>query len=365
MSSDNTTNRKLDEGKLKDFMGKVFNDLGGAWSAVLVIIGDKLGLYKAMADSKPVTPAELASKTGTSERYIREWLANQAAGGYISYNKDSGKYSLQPEQAMALAHEDSPYFTGGGFQATSAFFIDEPKIAEAFRTGRGVDWGEHHPSLYQGTERFFKPNYVANIVNSWIPALDGGRVEEKLKKGGAKVADVGCGHAISTLLMAKAYPNSKFVGFDYHKPSIEIASKKAKEEGLSEDRISFEVAASTDFPGNNEYDLVTFFDCLHDMGDPNGAARHVLQSLKKPDGVWMIVEPFANDTVAENLNPVGRAFYAASTVICVPASLAHNGPALGAQAGEPRMADVVKAGGFKRFRRATQTPFNIVYEAKP
>jgi ubiquinone/menaquinone biosynthesis C-methylase UbiE len=365
-SATNNKNYSIDEAKLKDFMGKVVNDLGATESTVLVIIGDKLGLYKAMADSKPVTPAELASRTGTTERYVREWLSNQAAGGYISYNPNTAEYTLLPEQAMALANENSPVFSLGGFQGAMAFFRDEPKITDAFRTGKGVDWGDHDPNLYEGTERFFKPNYVANIVSSWIPSLDGGKVEEKLKYGGAKIADVGCGHGISTILMAKAYPNSKFIGFDYHKPSIEIARKRAKEEGLSEDRITFEVASSTDFPakeGGQGYDLVAFFDCLHDMGDPSGAASHVLQTLKS-GGTWMIVEPFANDKLEDNLNPIGRMYYAASSLVCVPASLSHNGPALGAQAGERRISKLVKAAGFKQFRRAIQTPFNLIYEAK-
>jgi ubiquinone/menaquinone biosynthesis C-methylase UbiE len=365
-SATNNKNYSIDEAKLKDFMGKVVNDLGATESTVLVIIGDKLGLYKAMADSKPVTPAELASRTGTTERYVREWLSNQAAGGYISYNPNTAEYTLLPEQAMALANENSLVFSLGGFQGAMAFFRDEPKITEAFRTGKGVDWGDHDLNLYEGTERFFKPNYVANIVSSWIPSLDGGKVEEKLKCGGAKIADVGCGHGISTILMAKAYPNSKFIGFDYHKPSIEIARKRAKEEGLSEDRITFEVASSTDFPakgGGEGYDLVAFFDCLHDMGDPSDAASHVLQTLKS-GGTWMIVEPFANDKLEDNLNPIGRMYYAASTLVCVPASLSHNGPALGAQAGERRISELVKAAGFKHFKRATQTPFNLIYEAK-
>ena len=367
-SSSGINNNNIDEAKLKDFMGKVVNDLGATESTVLVIIGDKLGLYKAMADSKPVTSTELASRTGTTERYVREWLSNQAAGGYISYNPNTAKYTLPPEQAMALVNENSPVFSLGGFQAAMAFFRDEPKITEAFRTGKGVDWGDHDPNLYEGTERFYKPNYIANIVSSWIPSLDGGKVEEKLKRGGggATVADVGCGHGISTIIMAKAYPNSKFIGFDYHKPSIEVARKKAKEEGLSEDRITFEIASSTDFPSKEGqgYDLVAFFDSLHDMGDPSGAASHVLQTLK-PDGTWMIVEPFANDKVEDNLNPIGRMFYAASSLVCVPASLYHNGPALGAQAGERRISELVKAAGFKHFKRATQTPFNLIYEAKP
>jgi SAM-dependent methyltransferase len=358
------TIKRVDETKLKEFMGKVVNDLGATFSTVLVIIGDKLGLYKAMADSKPVSAVELASRTGTTERYVREWLANQAAGGYIIYDPNTEKYTLPPEQAMVLANDKSPAFALGGFQSAMAFFRDEPKITDAFSTGRGVDWGDHDPNLYEGTERFFKPNYVANIVSSWIPSLDGGKVEEKLKREDAIVADVGCGHGISTILMAKAYPNSKFIGFDNHGASIEIARKRAKEEGLIEDRIAFEVASSTDFPSkDNGYDLVAFFDCLHDMGDPGGAASYVLKTLKQ-DGTWMIVEPFANDKVEDNLNPVGRIFYAGSSLVCVPASLAHNGPALGSQAGEYRISQLVKAAGFKHFKRASQTPFNLIYEAK-
>jgi SAM-dependent methyltransferase len=265
-------------------------------------------------------------------------------------------------------------FSLGGFQGAMAFFKDEPKITEVFRSGKGVDWGNHDHNLYEGTERFFKPNYVANLVRSWIPSLDGGKVEEKLKRGGAIVADVGCGHGISTILMAKAYPNSKFVGYDYHEPSIDIARKRAKEEGLVEDGITFEIGSSIDFPSkggdrgvdrdDGGYDLVAFFDCLHDMGDPGGAASHVLKKLK-PDGTWMIVEPFANDQLEDNLNPIGRVFYAASSLVCVPASLAYNGPALGAQAGEKNIKNIVAQAGFTRFRRATQTPFNIIYEGKP
>ena len=299
------TAKRLDETKLKEFMGNVINDLGATWSSVLVIIGDKLGLYKAMADSKPIIAEELASRTGTTERYMREWLANQAAGGYIIYDPNTGKYTLPPEQAMALANDNSPVFALGGFQGAMGFFRDEPKITDAFRTGKGVDWGDHDPNLYEGAERFLKPTIVANIVSSWIPSLDGGKVEDRLKRGDAIVADIGCGHAVSTITMAKAYPNSKFVGFDYHKPSIEIARKRAKEEGLTEDRITFEVASSTDFPSKDDgYDLVVFVDSLHNMGNPGGAASHVLKTLK-PDGTLMIVEPFANDKVEDNLNPLG------------------------------------------------------------
>jgi SAM-dependent methyltransferase len=362
MLSDST--KKVDETKLKEFMGKIVNDIGATWSTVLVIIGDKLGLYKAMADSKPVSAEELASRTRTSERYIREWLANQAAGGYIVYDPNTEKYTLPLEQAMALANDNSPVFALGGFQGAMAFFRDEPKITDVFRTGKGVDWSDHDPNLYEGAERFLKPTIVANFVSSWIPSLDEGRIEEKLKHGDATVADIGCGHAVSTITMAKAYPNNKFIGFDYHRPSIEIARRRAKEEGLTEDTISFEVASSTDFPTRDDgYDLVVFVDSLHDMGDPAGAASHVLSTLK-PDGILMIVEPFANDKVEDNLNPLGRVFYAGSSLVCVPASLAHNGPALGAQAGEYRMSQLVKSAGFRHFKRVSQTPFNIIYEAK-
>src|ERR671923_2972072 len=354
---------------LQEFLGKVMSDLGGACSAVLVYVGDKLGLYKAMAeaDGQAITSEQLASKTGTIERCVREWLANQAAGGYIKYDPFTQKYSLPKEHAMVLVDENSTAYSMGGFQGTAAFFRDIPKIIEAFRTGKGLSWEDHDAELYQGTERFYKPLYSANLVNSWIPSLDGGKVEEKLKKGGAFVADVGCGHGLTTIMMAKAYPSCRFVGFDDHAPSIERARQLTREEGrgegLSKEQIRFEVASATNYPTDNKYDLIAFFDCLHDMGDPVGAASHALKSLK-PNGVVMIVEPFANDKIEDNLNPIGRLFYAASSMACVPSSLASNGPALGAQAGEAKIAQVVKAGGFKHFRRAAQTQFNLVYEAK-
>ncbi len=349
----------INEVKLQEFMGKALGDIGAGLSAVLVLIGDKLGLYKTMARTGPVTPTELAKETNTAERYLREWLSNQAAGGYLTYDPTTGRYTLPQEQAYALADETSPVFLPGAFQVMAAAFKAEPRISENFRTGAGLDWCDQDPRLFEGTERFFRPNYNGNLVSSWIPALEG--VEEKLHKG-AKVADVGCGHGASTILMGQAYPNSKFVGFDYHGPSIEVARKRANEAGLV-GRVTFEVAKSTDYPGTG-YDFVAHFDCLHDMGDPVGAARHVFATLDK-NGTWMIVEPFAGDKVEENLNPVGRVFYAASTMICVPASLAQHGPALGAQAGEARLREVVTRGGFKKFRRATQTPFNLVLEAKP
>ena len=352
----------VDEAKLHELLGKAVNEWGAAEGALLTFAGDKLGLFKAMAGAGELTPEELAKKTGTQPRIIKEWLAAQAAGGFVTYNPASGTYTLPEEQAFALIDENSPAYIVGFYQTLVSLFKDQEKIIEAFRTGKGLGWGDHHHYLFEGTERFFKPNYVANLTTSWIPALDG--VEDKLRRGGeAKVADVGCGHGASTILMAKAYPNSKIIGFDYHRPSIEWARKQAEKEGLK--NITFEVAGATDYPGD-DYDLVTFFDCFHDMGNPTGAARHVLQTLnKKKDGTWMLVEPFANDKVEDNLNPLGRVFYGASTIICVPASLNENGPALGAQAGEERIRELVKSAGFSKFRRATQTPFNLIFEARP
>ena len=345
--------------KLNAFMGRAVVDIGATLHAGLVIIGEKLGLYKTLAESGPLTPAELAKKTGTNERYVREWLSAQAAGGYVMYGADSGKYVMTEEQAFALAQEDSPAYLPGAFQLATSAIKAEPKISDAFRSGAGFGWHEHDPGLFEGVERFFRPNYIGNLVTSWIPALEG--VEAKLTRG-AKVADIGCGHGASTILMAKAFPKSKFIGFDYHGPSIETARKTAKKAGVA-DRVTFEQAAAKAYPGN-DYDLVAFFDCLHDMGDPVGAATHVLRSLAK-DGTWMIVEPFANDRVEQNLTPVGRIYYSASTLICTPNSRSQEvGLGLGAQAGEARIRDVVVRGGFKRFRRASETPFNLVFEAR-
>jgi SAM-dependent methyltransferase len=349
----------VDEGKLKRFLEQAVTEVAAGMSGAMVLIGDRLGLYKAMAGAGPLTPAELARRTGTAERYIREWLGNQAAGGYLTYDAARGTYTLPEEQAMALADETSDVFLPGCFQCMAAIFAAAPKLTENFKTGAGMDWGEHDRLLFEGTERTFRPNYIGNLVKWWLPALDG--VEAKLQRG-ARVADVGCGFGTSTVLMAKAYPNSRFVGFDFHAPSITAAQRRADEAGLAQ-RLHFAVAKSTDYPGDH-YDLVTHFDCLHDMGDPLGAARHVRETLAD-DGTWMIVEPFANDRVEENLTPVGRMFYAASTAICVPASLAHHGPALGAQAGEARLREIVMAAGFKRFRRATQSRMNLVLEARP
>ena len=350
----------LDEAKLHEFIEKAVSEWGAAMGALLIFVGDRLGLFKAMSGAGALKPEELASKTGTNPRMIKEWLAAQAAGGVVRYDAATGRYTFPEEQAFALSDENSPAYIAGGYQILAGLFKDEEKILNAFRTGKGLGWGDHHHYLFQGTERFFKPNYVANLTTSWIPALEG--VEAKLKRGGAKIADVGCGHGASTFVMAKAYPNSKIVGYDYHKPSIEWARKQAEIDGLK--NITFEVAGSTDYPGD-DYDMVAFFDCYHDMGNPSGAAKHVLQSLKKKNGTWMLVEPFANDKVEDNLNPLGRVFYSASTMVCVPASLNENGPALGAQAGEARTKEIVMSAGFSSFRRATQTPFNLVYEARP
>ena len=348
----------VDGRKLDAFVQHVVGELGAAASAVLVRIGDRLGLYRALAEAGPATPAELAARTDTHERYVREWLANQAAGGYVTYDPSTGRYTLPPEQAVALATDDSPASVQGAFQVLSAMTRAEARIAEAFRTGGGLAWGEQDPVLFEGTERFFRPGYAANLIERWIPALEG--IEPRLRAGGS-VADVGCGHGASTLLMARAYPRSQFVGFDTHPASIDAARSRAAEAGL-DGRVRFEVADAGSFPGGG-YDLVAHFDSLHDMVDPVGAARRVRQALA-PEGAWMLVEPAAGDRVEDNLNPVGRLFYAASTLICVPNSLAGHGPALGAQAGEARLRQVAEQAGFRRFRRATETPFNIVCEAR-
>lgn len=348
---------QVDENKLHDSLEKMLADIGAAMSAALVVIGDKLGLYKALSVGGAMTPGELAAATGTTERYVTEWLNNQAAGGYVTYNSRDRNYSLSPEQASLLADENSVYFMPGAFEIIASTARDEPRIEQRFRTGGGLAWGEHDPGLFHGTERFFGPNYAAHLVRSWIPSLDG--VAEGLQKG-IEVADVGCGHGISTILMAQAYPQSRFVGYDYHEPSIRVARTRAKAAGV-EDRVRFEVGKAEEFPGT--YDFVTSFDCLHDMADPLGAARHTRQTLR-PGGTWMIVEPNAGDDVADNLNPVGRVYYAASTMICVPCSLAGRGPALGAQAGERKLREVLTQGGFTQVRRAAETPFNMVLEAR-
>ncbi len=356
----NASALKVDDDKLNKFLGQALNELGAAMNTALVVIGDRLGLYKAMAGAGAMTSEQLAKKTSTDERYVREWLSAQAAGGFVEYNAVDKTFTLPDEQAMAMAVDDSPCFLPGAYQVVSSVIMDEPKLRRAFKSGDGVGWDQHCADLFEGTERFFRPGYAAHLVSEWIPALDG--IEEKLKKG-ANVADVGCGHGASTLLMAKAYPNSHFFGFDYHEPSIRWAREQANKAGVS-DRVKFEVAKAKEFPGN-DYTLVTFFDCLHDMGDPAGAAAHVRKTLAS-DGAWMIVEPIAGDRLEQNLNPIGRMYYSASTLICTPTSRAQEvGLALGAQAGEKRLREVVTSGGFTRFRRAAETPFNLIFEAKP
>jgi SAM-dependent methyltransferase len=350
----------IDEAKLEAFMGQAVTDMGAVISAPLFIIGEKLGLYKAMAGAGPLTSQEVADRAGAAERSVREWLRNQAAGGYVDYRAETDRYELSAENALALADEDSPFYVLGAYELIGSLFADEEKIVEAFRTGGGMGWHEHDHRLFRGTERFFRPGYRGNLVAEWLPALDG--VVEKLERG-AKVADVGCGHGASTIIMAEAFPNSEFFGFDYHEGSIEAARRAAEEAGVA-DRITFEVASAKDYPGT-DYDLVCVFDCLHDMGDPVGASAHVRETVAA-DGTWMVVEPYANDRVEDNLNPVGRVFYGASTVICTPASLDQEvGLALGAQAGEARLAEVIKEGGFTDVRRATETPFNLILEARP
>jgi SAM-dependent methyltransferase len=351
---------EIDGAKLEAFMGQAVSDMGAIISAPLMLIGEKLGLYKAMAHAGPLTSQEVAERSGAAERSVREWLRNQAAGGYVIYDPADDRYTLPDEHALALADEDSPFYILGVYDLVASLYADEDQILEAFRSGEGMGWHEHDHRLFRGTERFFRPGYRGHLVAEWIPALDG--VQEKLDRG-ARVADVGCGHGASTIIMAEAFPNSEFFGFDYHDASIESARRAAEDAGVS-DRITFAVAAAEDYPGNG-YDLVCVFDCLHDMGDPVGASRHVLETLDA-DGSWMIVEPFANDRVEENLNPVGRVFYGASTMICTPASLSQEvGLALGAQAGEERLTEVLTQGGFTRVRRATETPFNLVLEARP
>ena len=351
----------IDEDRLNELIGTAVNDLGGTFHSALADIGDKLGLYTALAEAGPLDPAELAERTDTYERYVREWLRSQAAGDYVTYDPDTERYSLSPEQALVLAHEDSPAFMLGGFQGTNAIIAAvQGDIEAAFRTGDGVGWHEHHPELFPATERFYKPSYAASLVNEWIPALDG--VDATLRSGG-RVADVGCGHGASTIIMAEAYPDSTFVGIDYHAHSIEVARERAEEAGVAS-RVSFEVATAKEYDGA-DYDLVTMFDCFHDMGDPVGVAAHVRETLAD-DGTWMLVEPFANDRVGDNLNPVGRVFYGFSTMFCTPNSIDQGGdPALGAQAGEEHLSEVVTEGGFTRLRRATETPFNLVLEATP
>ena len=353
------TGQAIDEAKLNEFMGRAVGDIGAGISAALVVLGDRLGLYKALAEGGGLTSTELARRTGTAERYVREWLDNQAAGGFVTYDAAKATYALPAEQAMALADDASPAFLPGAFQIVQAAFAAIPRIEERFKSGGGLEWGEQHPCLFEGTERFFRSGYVGNLVDKWLPALDG--VVPKLQAG-AKVADIGCGHGASTILMAKAFPNSTFFGFDSHADSVRVASQRAAAAGLS-DRVKFQVAGAGDFPGTG-YDLIAHFDCLHDMADPLGAARQARKAIAK-DGTWLIVEPAAGDRPEQNHNPVGRVFYGASTVFCVPCSLAQRGPALGAQAGQKRISAVVSEGGFGKVRKATETPFNLILEARP
>jgi 2-polyprenyl-3-methyl-5-hydroxy-6-metoxy-1,4-benzoquinol methylase len=351
---------EIDGDKLMQFVFRAVDEVGSTLNAALVVMGDRLGLYQALAGAGRLSPSELADRTGTAERYVREWLNAQAAGGYVEYDPDSACYSLPPEQAVALTDKTSPAYLPGFFQIALGSVIDSPRIVEKARSGDGFGWHEHVHDVHEGCERFFRPGYNAHLIPEWLPSLDG--VVEKLQSG-ALVADVGCGHGASTILMAEAFPSSTFVGADYHEGSIETARERAAEAGVAE-RVSFHTEPAASYSGSG-YDLVTMFDCLHDMGDPVGAARHVRSTLKA-DGVWMIVEPNAGDRVEDNLNPIGRAYYAFSTLLCTPASLSQEvGLALGAQAGEARIRDVVQAGGFTRFRRAAETPFNLVFEARP
>jgi SAM-dependent methyltransferase len=350
----------VDGDKLMEFVFQAVGEVGATLNTAMVVMGDKLGLYRAMAGAGPITPVELARRTGASERYVREWLNSQAAGEYVTYDPADSTYTLPPEQTVALTDESSPAYLPGFFQLALGSVIDSPRIVESAGSGEGVGWHEHNHDVFDGCERFFRPGYAANLLSTWLPALDG--VVEKLERG-AKVADLGCGHGSSTILMAQAYPSSTFLGADYHAGSIETARDRAAAAGLS-DRIRFEAASAAEAPGE-AYDLVTMFDCLHDMGDPVGAAKHV-RRLIADDGTWMVVEPRAGDRVEDNLNPVGRAYYGFSTLLCTPASLSQEvGLALGAQAGPARIRDVVSAAGFTRFRIAAETPFNNVFEVRP
>ena len=355
-----TTQPAPSQADLEGFLGRFVGDLGAAMAGANVVLGDRLGLYTALADNGPCTPDDLARRTGTDTRYVREWLLGQAAGGYVEYDASTDTFAMTPAQSACLADPDSPTYIPGAFQLAASLYKDEDKLEEIFRSGDGLGWHEHHDDLFAGTERFFRPGYAANLVDSWIPALEG--VEAKLRSG-ATVADIGCGHGASTIVMAAAFPRSTFVGVDYHALSIERARAAADRAGVS-DRVRFEVASADSFPGTG-YDLIAMFDCLHDMGDPVGAARQVRAALDV-DGSWLIVEPNAADSTTANLNPVGRIFFSASTFVCVPASRSQQvGACLGAQAGPAAIERVVRDGGFHRFRVATTTPFNMVLQARP
>jgi SAM-dependent methyltransferase len=352
---------EVDTNKLNSLVGKMLGDLGGAFSVPTVRIGFRLGLFDTLGREGPLTAAELAAKTGCAERYVREWALAQAANGYVDYDAAANRFALSPEQAMIFTVKDSPVYLQGAFDLVAAMIEGEPKVERAFREGGGVGWGDIAGCLFCATGAFFRPGYVNNIVQSWLPAIAGAvpRLE-----AGARVADVGCGVGFSTLLMAEAYPNSSFVGYDFHAPSIDAANAHAKTHGLGE-RVRFETAPAKEIAGR-DFDLVTMFDCLHDMGDPRGCAAH-MRELLKPDGAWMIVEPIAADTPGENVaSPVSRLYYNASTMICVPTSLAQEvGEGLGAQAGEKKLTEVLTGAGFTRVRRATEGPFNMVLEARP
>ena len=350
---------ELDENKLQKILGKMVVEMGAAANGALILLGDKLGLYKELSANGGLTSEQLAIATGTTERYVKEWLSAQAASGFVEYHLEDETFSMTPEQIAVFADENSPVLMTGAFYGISSMYHDVPKIEHAFKSGEGVSWGDHDSCLFCGTEKFFKPSYKANLISNWIPSLNG--VKEKLENGG-KAADIGCGHGVSTIVMAEAFPKTQFIGYDFHEPSIKHANAMAKEKGLK--NISFEVATAKNYP-EKEFDLIAFFDCLHDMGDPVGACNHAAQSLK-PEGTCMIVEPFAHDTLQENLNPVGRAMYSFSTMICTPSSISQEvGLGLGAQAGEKRLKEVALEGGFSKFRRATETPFNLILEAKP
>lgn len=349
----------IDEAKLQAFVGQAVVDMGAAISGLLLHLGDRLGLYRAMAGAGPITPAQLAERTHTDERYLREWLANQAAGGYVVHDAEAGTFELPAEQAMVVAHQDSPVFLGGAFEAIASCYSDHEVLADAFRSGEGIGWAEHDHRLFSGVERLFHPSYAVHLVDDWLPALDG--VVDRLRAGGT-VADIGCGLGTSTILMAQAFERSTFTGLDLHEPSIESARAAAARAGVSR-QTRFEVAAAKDLPGHG-YDLVCLFDALHDMGDPVGAARRIRAALA-PDGVLMLVEPNAGDSLEQNLNPVGRTYYGLSTVVCTPGSRAQEvGLALGAQAGERRLTAVLREAGFGRVRRVAETPFNLVLEAR-
>lgn len=350
----------IDENKLNEMIGKVISDIGAIFHAPLVLIGERLGLFKKLATGK-MNGEELAAATGTVDRYVQEWLPAMASGGYVSYDPKDEKYYLTEEQVMVLADEDSPAYMPGAFQAATAAIKSEPKINQAFKTGGGVNYLDHDAELFPGTENFYKPLYRTNLVQNWIPSLDG--VQQKLEAG-ASVADIGCGYGFSTILMAQAFPKSRFVGYDYHEPSIVVARQRAENARVS-DRVSFEPVSAHDM-GSTGFDFITSFDCVHDMGNPAGAAKKVLDALK-PDGTWMIVEPFAADRVEENFSPVGRLYYCASVTLCVSCALDQDDAvhALGAQAGEKKLKEVILSAGFTRFRRAAESPINIVYEVRP